>query len=80
MTRTRAERKHHHQRMLDRAKEIARMQNLDEWFNKDEFEKHIRKLAENRKKCSCYMCGNARKIWKQKTLQEMKFDQVGDDE
>lgn len=79
MNRTRAERKHHHQRMLERAREIAGLQGLGNWFSKEEFEKHIRKLAENRKKCSCWMCGNARKMFNQKTLQETKFEQYKKD-
>lgn len=24
--------------------------------------------------CSCHMCGNPRKYWKQRTIQELKFD------
>lgn len=80
MTRTRAERRHHHQRMLGKAKEIALMQNLDNWFTKEEFDRHIRYIAENRKKCSCWMCGNPRRVWKQKTYQEKKFEAKGIDE
>lgn len=50
------------------------------WFDQETYDKHIRKLAENRKKCSCYMCGNARRMFKEKTLQEMKFEAKGIDE
>lgn len=74
MVRTRAERRHHHQRMLQRAEKFACENGMKEWFTQEQFEKHVRLIAENRKACSCYMCGNARKIWKQKTLQEIKQD------
>lgn len=50
------------------------------WVDPVEYGKHIRKLAENRKKCSCYMCGNARRMFKEKTLQEKRFEYQGDDE
>ncbi len=32
------------------------------------------KLADNLAKCSCEMCGNPRKWFKKKTLQELKCD------
>lgn len=80
MPKSRAERRHHHHRMLGRAREIAHMQGLDDWFTKEQFEKHIRYIAENRKKCSCYMCGNPRRTFKQKTMQEMRFEAQGIDE
>jgi hypothetical protein len=32
-------------------------------------------MAETRKPCSCYACGNPRKHWKQKTMQEKRFDE-----
>lgn len=28
--------------------------------------------------CSCYMCGNPRKYWKEKTLDERRNDQIKD--
>ena len=50
---------------------------MKEWFSITDFEKRIRQLAENRKPCSCWMCGNPRKAklgWKDKfTMQEKKF-------
>jgi hypothetical protein len=27
----------------------------------------------------CVMCGNPRKVWKEKTIQEKRFDEVKDD-
>lgn len=77
MTRTRAERRHHHRRMLQRAMDFTKDWG---WFDPDTYDKHIRKLAENRKKCSCYMCGNARRMFKEKTIQEKRFESQGDDE
>lgn len=32
------------------------------------------KLANNISACSCYMCGNPRKWWKEKTFQEIKAE------
>ena len=69
MPRTRAERRHHHNRMKKRTEEFVDLQ-----WHKDrepeEFAKIVCKRAENRQKCSCHMCGNPRKHWKDKTLQE----------
>jgi hypothetical protein len=31
-------------------------------------------LANHLKVCSCHMCGNPRKHWKEKTIQEKRFD------
>lgn len=72
MVRTRAERRHHHQRMLERTRKFECVNGMEKWFTKEQFEKRIRQIAENRKACSCWMCGNARKIWKKKTFQETK--------
>ena len=74
MTRTRAERRHHHQRMLNRTRKFECVNGMQEWFTQDDFEKRIRQLAENRKVCSCWMCGNPRKTMKEKTMQEMRFE------
>jgi hypothetical protein len=30
-------------------------------------------LADNLQFCSCYMCGNPRRRWKEKTLKEKRF-------
>lgn len=75
MVRSRAERRHHHNRMVERVKKF-------EWINKsfkdhftpEELDSFIKHLAETRHPCSCHMCGNARKIWKKKTIQEKKMD------
>ena len=34
------------------------------------------KSANHLRMCSCYMCGNPRKIWNKDTLQEVKFSQI----
>ena len=34
------------------------------------------KMANHLHVCSCYMCGNPRKHWKSKTLQELKADEI----
>lgn len=73
MVRTKAERRHHHFRMIDRASKFMWLQS--QYWNGDEEhrQKVIRQLAETRHPCSCHMCGNARKLWKEQTLQEKKF-------
>lgn len=58
-------RRHHLQRMKKKAKKVY-------WFN--EPEKAIT-LADHLASCSCHMCGNPRKFFKEKTLQEKKFDE-----
>ena len=37
-------------------------------------EASIGQLAHTPHNCSCYMCGNPRKWWHQKTIQEKKMD------
>lgn len=57
---TRAERRHHHQRMIDRVKNFDWLK-PKYWFGSEESrEKHIRQMAENRHPCSCHMCRNPR--------------------
>lgn len=73
MSKSRAERRHHHERMKNK---VSKFHWIKKWFGSNESrEDHIRKMAETRKPCSCYMCGNPRKHWKDKTLQEKKFDE-----
>jgi len=74
MVRTRAERRHHHKRMLDKVRNFTYLKYMKDNFTQEEYEKYINKLVENRKSCSCWMCGNPRKYTKEKTLQEKKFD------
>lgn len=77
--RTRSERRHHHQRMLEKVKHFT----LYQYFKDPaEIEQHQKRMAENRKPCSCHMCGNPRKHHKdKKTLQEKRMDEyaLGDE-
>lgn len=57
--RTRAERRHHHQRMLDRVKGFSFYKYL--WPNEEDKLLHQKKTAENRKPCSCSGCCNRRR-------------------
>lgn len=60
MSRSRGERRHHHDRMIDRVRKFSWLQPKP-WDSPDyDIEKHIKKVAENRKKCSCEMCCNPR--------------------
>ena len=74
MTRTRAERRHHHFRMKERVKRFYTTKEIKEHWGEEFAEIHICKRTENRQPCSCFMCGNPRKYWKQKTLQEKKAE------
>lgn len=72
--RTRAERRHHHKRMLDKVKNFV-MYKFGGW-SEEEKARHQKKTAENRKPCSCWMCGNPRKLSKgvdKLTIQERKM-------
>ena len=57
---SRAERRHHHQRMLDKVKDFFIYQS-GFWKTEEDKFQHQRKLAENRKLCSCHMCRNPRR-------------------
>lgn len=70
---SRAERRHHHQRMIDKVKKFRWLQ-PEFWHGSEESrEDHIRKMAETRHPCSCHMCGNPRKHWKEETVQEYRM-------
>lgn len=76
--RTRAERRHHHKRMLEKVKNFSIYQYF--FWNEDDKLRHQRKVAETRKPCSCHMCRNPRhsgfhKGKEKKTMQERKFDE-----
>lgn len=71
--RSRSERRHHHQRMLNKVKNFDWVKR---WFGTEESrEEHVRRMAENRHPCSCHMCGNPRKHFKKKTIQERRMDE-----
>lgn len=62
MTKSRALRRHHAQRMKAKAKAVT--------YNGDI------KIADHLAACSCVLCGNPRKWFKQKTLLELKADEA----
>ena len=79
---TRAERRHHHKRMLERVKDFV----LYKFgWTEEEKAKHQRKIAENRQVCSCHMCRNPRhsafhKGKEKLTMQERKALQEDTDD
>jgi len=77
---SRAERRHHHQRMIDKVKKFRFVQ--PEFYNGDETQrqKHIRQMAETRHPCSCHMCGNPRRMFNEKTMQEIRSMEKMNDE
>ena len=70
---SRADRRHHHQRMIDKVKNFWWLQADKYWGSEEKRQKHIRKMAETRHPCSCHMCGNPRKAFKEVTLQEQRM-------
>jgi hypothetical protein len=80
MSRKRSERRHHHQRMIERVKNFWWLQANRYFGSEDQRQEHIKKMSETRHPCSCHMCGNARKHWNQDTLQEKKFKSDDTDE
>ena len=70
---SRADRRHHHERMLDRVKGFHWLKQKFWNGSEEEREKHLRKMAETRHPCSCHMCGNPRRMFKEETLQEKKM-------
>ena len=71
--RTRAERRHHHQRMIKKAKKSFMCTALKEFVTEEEWYEKVAKLSETRAPCSCHMCGNPRKHYKEITIQERRF-------
>lgn len=68
MTRTRAYRRHHRERMKRKAKRLV----AHVWRDGDEkLTRLMMNNADNLKVCSCEMCGNPRKWFKQRTRQEV---------
>lgn len=79
MPRTRAERRHHHQRMRQRTENFLDFKFYKE-FDAQAFDHQVCRRTETRKPCSCEMCGNPRKHWKERTLQEKIADLRGQDD
>jgi hypothetical protein len=77
--RTRAERRHHHKRMLEKVKSFS-IYNYFFW-TEDKKTRHQKKIAETRKPCSCWMCGNPRRFFKDKmTMQEKRQEHIKHDD
>lgn len=70
---SRADRRHHHERMLDKVKKFRFVQPEFYNGNEEQRQKHIRKMAETRTPCSCHMCGNPRRMFKEETMQEKRI-------
>jgi hypothetical protein len=39
--------------------------------------RHTGKIAHAPQQCSCRLCGNPRRYWKEVTIQELRADQAG---
>ena len=65
-------------RMIEKAKEVGKLQfrYSATIYTQEELDNMVdtwaRHHAENLAACSCHMCGNARKYWKDLTFQEKK--------
>lgn len=72
--RTRSERRHHHQRMIDKVKNFHWLKPKFWHSGEERRQKHILKMAETRHPCSCHMCCNPRHSpWKEETIQEKRI-------
>ncbi|MEZ4775950.1 MAG: hypothetical protein R3D00_22420 [Bacteroidia bacterium] len=60
----RAIRRHHRERLLQKRKNY--------WGN-DRVHEIKANVINTPKPCSCFMCGNPRKYWNEKTVQERRF-------
>lgn len=67
----RAQRRHHYQRLKSKRKNY-----WNHGYNTYETTEEVLsgKVVDTPKVCSCYMCGNPRKYFKEKTRQEKKFE------
>jgi hypothetical protein len=70
---TRAIRRHESDKRKRRAQALIRLRYQSAHLADDVF---VGKLARTRTPCSCRMCGNPRKWFKQKTVQELKRIEV----
>lgn len=73
--RTRAERRHHHRRMMNKVKKYSIVTAWPEEYA----DRRAKKFAETRKPCSCDGCGNPRHSVmsksERKTMQERRMDE-----
>jgi hypothetical protein len=77
MPRNRAERRHHEKRIREKVRTfLTDVIHMNKWLREDDdFEKIVCKRAQAKQPCSCYMCGNPRKHFKEKTMREKRFDE-----
>ena len=77
----RALRRHHRERMIQRALRCCALSYV---ISEEENPQLRRKLVlgwyDNLAKCSCWMCGNPRKHWRQITVQEQRQLQAARDQ
>ena len=69
--RTRAERRKHEYRIRQKCLNQAKIIFGD---NEEIISHKVPRMANNRKLCSCEMCGNPRRYYGEKTIQERKFE------
>lgn len=71
-----AYRRHQEKRMQNRSRKVVKRIFPDDSFGED-IQERIEKMAAKRRnhlaECSCHMCGNPRKHFNEKTLQERRF-------
>ena len=77
--RTRAERRHHEWRMKQKVAKFRWLRDKLDYWPKDT-NRIIGIVSKTKHPCSCYSCGNPRKHFNQKTLQEMRFEEGLNDE
>jgi hypothetical protein len=82
MPRTRAERRHHRERMKARAAHFFDIQ-WEKNKHPDVYQHRLVRRIDTPARCSCWMCGNPRRYScgaERKTIQERKADQIMKDE
>jgi hypothetical protein len=60
--------------MINRVKGFRWIKSFNSYLSESKIDRIIKRVSETRQPCSCHMCGNARKLWKQKSLKEKKFE------
>lgn len=68
-----AERRHHYQRMKSK---FYRVNGQKQWWPQNELNAGL--YAKHGKICSCWMCGNPRRKLKERTIQELKAQDVAE--
>jgi len=75
--RDRAFRREQKQKRKKKAKTFVKRNHGYDKVNKEE-EEFFERNADHLPTCSCWMCGNERKQWNNKTIQEKKFEEYTD--